>query len=230
MKKQLKKFFWISVFVCLLCSVVYALFDGDKEREADIAQELNTEMDSNDISIQPTATVLIPPIESLETIPIETQESYIYIDPNRDKGWIPGIEPGVAVNIFESIGFDCEGPSVWEVWSIWDCIYETTEYGYFASIWSPNLLFLDLIEVTAQYYGDPTDEFRTLTSMIFHEISGIQYEGAEPTISSVWVQENLEQFVGDAVIGGIDTSIGGVHFELSGVPASIIFEIGQDTP
>ena len=49
-----------------------------------------------------------------------------------------------------------------------------------------------------------------------------------PSVS--FTQPELLLIYSMLIVAGPIVSIGGVHFELSGVPASIIFEIGQDSP
>jgi hypothetical protein len=129
---------------------------------------------------------------------------------------IPELLPAdVTVNA-EDTGFDCDGPTLGELFATWDCTMPSFPVDFHVTVYGRQDTSLDVFQVEVSGPQDRVD--------VFGFFATLPFAGAEPEAARAWVEAKLPTV---ATNQPAEAVFGGVRFRVVGSGKAATLEVGH---
>lgn len=175
-----------------------------------------------------TSTMTPTPTNTATVTPTMTPSPTATVTATPLVGKIPGLTPvDVKLNL-ENQGFDCEliyAAIPTDPYYKWECKKDSFSNSMLVEIWSTSIMTVDLVRASIVQYDSPSN---SLAIDFLGFVATLPYDGSQPQQARAWVETTLPTITraGDIRI----TNIGGIKFQLYGIPSARSLTIGEDLP
>jgi hypothetical protein len=230
----------VSIFLCILCSVVYSNGNRNKPssdttdtpQSTDIVKLASTLPPTDSAADMPQLTLtsaaptqiqmaasiqtetIIPTVaESTTPRPIQTE---------KISGLLPGLIPADVTLNLEDRGFSCGSVEKNQLYYVRTCKRDASEFSFRVDIYGRELFSVDMIESVAVQFRITGVQ---LATPFLAFMATMPYDGALQQEARTWVETVLPTLKGEGDVR--EKVFAGVTYRLYGPPTAITLEMGN---